>query len=136
MQKSDRSVSGYADGGGSAEQYVGSDVPGSALQRVQKDLWGGIAAQVGLTVKEIDEIYETEGRDGFLQIIRDAAEKHAVKPADFVRHLDEVGIEWGITCDGDHDNRKTAELVQAFPKKFKGFIYVDPNKGEEGCPRA
>ena len=54
-----------------------------------------------------------------------------IKLAEFVRHLDEVGVEWGITCDGDHDNRKTAELVQAFPKKFKGFIYVDPNKGEE-----
>lgn len=60
----------------------------------------GVAAQVGLTVEEIDAIYESEGRDGFLRIIREAAEKHAVKPAEFVRHLDEVGVEWGITCDG------------------------------------
>lgn len=102
------------------------------LYRGYKKTYGaGVAAQVGLTVEEIDAIYESEGRDGFLRIIREAAEKHAVKLAEFVRHLDEVGVEWGITCDGDHDNRKTAELVQAFPKKFKGFIYVDPNKGEE-----
>ena len=102
------------------------------LYRGYKKTYGaGVAAQVGLTVEEIDAIYESEGRDGFLRIIREAAEKHAVKPAEFVRHLDEVGVEWGITCDGDHDNRKTAEIVQAFPKKFKGFIYVDPNRGEE-----
>lgn len=102
------------------------------LYRGYKKTYGaGVAAQVGLTVEEIDAIYESEGRDGFLRIIREAAEKHAVKPAEFVRHLDEVGVEWGITCDGDHDNRKTAEIVQAFPKKFKGFIFVDPNRGEE-----
>ena len=79
------------------------------LYRGYKKTYGaGVAAQVGLTVEEIDAIYESEGRDGFLRIIREAAEKHAVKPAEFVRHLDEVGVEWGITCDGDHDNRKTA----------------------------
>ena len=84
------------------------------LYRGYKKTYGaGVAAQVGLTVEEIDAIYESEGRDGFLRIIREAAEKHAVKPAEFVRHLDEVGVEWGITCDGDHDNRKTAEIVQA-----------------------
>ena len=73
------------------------------LYRGYKKTYGaGVAAQVGLTVEEIDAIYESEGRDGFLRIIREAAEKHAVKPAEFVRHLDEVGVEWGITCDGDH----------------------------------
>ena len=51
------------------------------LYRGYKKTYGaGVAAQVGLTVEEIDAIYESEGRDGFLRIIREAAEKHAVKP--------------------------------------------------------
>lgn len=50
------------------------------LYRGYKKTYGaGVAAQVGLTVEEIDAIYESEGRDGFLRIIREAAEKHAVK---------------------------------------------------------
>ena len=53
------------------------------LYRGYKKTYGaGVAAQVGLTVEEIDAIYESEGRDGFLRIIREAAEKHAVKPAE------------------------------------------------------
>ena len=49
------------------------------LYRGYKKTYGaGVAAQVGLTVEEIDAIYESEGRDGFLRIIREAAEKHAV----------------------------------------------------------
>ena len=56
------------------------------LYRGYKKTYGaGVAAQVGLTVEEIDAIYESEGRDGFLRIIREAAEKHAVKLAEFVR---------------------------------------------------
>ena len=47
------------------------------LYRGYKKTYGaGVAAQVGLTVEEIDAIYESEGRDGFLRIIREAAEKH------------------------------------------------------------
>lgn len=50
------------------------------LYRGYKKTYGaGVAAQVGLTVEEIDAIYESEGRDGFLRIIREAAEKHAVR---------------------------------------------------------
>ena len=100
--------------------------------RGYKNSYGsGIAAQVGLTIQELDEVYKQQGKEGFQQVVHAAAEEHAMKPAEYVRHLDEIGIEWGITCDGDHDNRKTAELVQAYPNKLKGFIYVDPNKGEQ-----
>ncbi|MBE6989661.1 MAG: amidohydrolase [Ruminococcaceae bacterium] len=90
----------------------------------------GIAAQAGLTVEELDEIFADEGADGFVRTVREAAEQHAVAPKQFVRYLDEIGVEWGITCDGSHDNRKTAAIVQAFPDKFKGFIFVDPNRGQ------
>ena len=103
------------------------------LYRGYKKTYGaGVAAQVGLTVEEIDAIYESEGRDGFLRIIREAAEKHAVKPAEFVRHLDEVGVEWGITCDGDHDNRDRT----GFSQKIQGFYFCRSQQGGGGCSRA
>ena len=46
-----------------------------------------------------------------------------------MEYLDSINVEWGITCDSTHDNAKTAEIVHAFPDRFKGFIFVDPNKG-------
>ncbi len=88
-----------------------------------------IASLAGLTIEQLDEVYEKEGEDAFIQTIRDAAEKHAVTPDQFVKHLDSVGVEWGITVDGTHNNQKTGELVRAYPNKFKGFIFVDPNQG-------
>lgn len=88
-----------------------------------------IASLAGLTIEQLDKVYEEEGETAFLQTMRDAAVKHAVTTDEFVKHLDDVGVEWGITVDGTHDNLKTAELVRAYPDKFKGFIFVDPNQG-------
>lgn len=102
------------------------------LYRGYKNSYGpGIAAQVGLTVQELDEVYAQQGKEGFQELVHAAAEKNAMKPEQFVRHLDEIGVEWGITCDSDHDNKKTAEIIRAYPGKFKGFIFLDPNRGEE-----
>lgn len=100
------------------------------MYRGYKDTYGpGIAAQVGLTVPELEAVFASEGKEGFLKLVHEAAEKHAVTPSQFVKHMDEVGIEWGITCDGDHDNYKTAEIVHAHPDRLKGFIFLDPNQG-------
>lgn len=100
------------------------------MYRGYKETYGpGIAAQVGLTVAELDAVFAREGEEGFLRFVHRAAEQHAVTPEQFIHHMDEVGIEWGVTCDGDHDNRKTAELVHAHPDRLKGFIFVDPNRG-------
>ena len=57
-----------------------------------------------------------------------AAEKVA-KPEEFVRYLDSIGVEQGITVDNGHNNQRTGEIVRQFPDKFKGFIFVDPNQG-------
>ncbi len=99
--------------------------------RGYKNTYGpGIAAQAGLTVAQLDEVYSRDGLDGFMKTVREAAEAAAVTPGQFARHLDEIGVEWGITNSGDHDNKKTAEIVNAYPEKFKGFIFVDPNRGQ------
>ncbi|MDO4493968.1 MAG: amidohydrolase family protein [Clostridia bacterium] len=97
----------------------------------KKSYGAGVAKQIGLTIDEIDRVYAEGGKEAFLALVNDAAEKNAVTQDEFIRHLDDIGIEWGITVDGNHDNRKTAEIVRAHPDKLKGFIFVDPNKGEQ-----
>ena len=89
----------------------------------------GVARQVGMTMDGLDAIYLAEGIEGFRAKVKAAAEASAVTPGQFVKHLDDIGVEWGITCSGDHDNKKTAEVVCQFPNKFKGFVFVDPNEG-------
>ncbi|NMA93059.1 MAG: hypothetical protein GX975_00180, partial [Clostridiales bacterium] len=89
------------------------------VYRGYKDSYGpGIAAQAGLSMAELEAVFASEGKGGFLRLVSEAAEKHELTPAQFVKHMDEVGIEWGITCDGDHDNAKTAEIVQAHPGRL------------------
>lgn len=88
-----------------------------------------IAEQIGLTLEELEKIAEEQGKQAFLDTVAAAAAKHEVAPADFVKYLDTIGVEWGIIVSGDHDNRKTGEIVCQFPDRFKGFIFVDPNQG-------
>ena len=88
-----------------------------------------IAARIGLTVPELDRVAQEEGEEAFLEVVSRAAKEHEVTPEDFVKYMDAVGVEWGLTVSGDHDNRKTADIVRRFPDRFKGFIFVDPNEG-------
>lgn len=90
-----------------------------------------MAEQIGYTMHELEDILAQEGKEVFKQKVRVAADKNAITPAKFVEHLDKIGVSWGITCDNNHDNKKTADIVRQFPERFKGFIFVDPNKGME-----
>ncbi len=90
-----------------------------------------IAEGIGLNVLDIEAIAHQQGEDKFLETVFAAAKAHEVTPTDFVQYMDTIGVEWGITVSGDHNNRKTAEIVQQFPDRFKGFIFVDPHKGME-----
>lgn len=97
----------------------------------KKSYGAGIAAQAGLTLEQLDAAYESGGKEGFMRLVREAAEQNTVKPQQFIKYLDEIGVEWGITCDADHNNERTAQIVNAFPDRLKGFIYVDPNQGQQ-----
>jgi len=88
-----------------------------------------MAQQIGYTVAELERIAEQEGAEAFKEKVSAASVENAVKPEDFVKHLDEIGVEWGITVDNAHNNQRTGEIVRQFPNKFKGFIFVDPNTG-------
>ncbi|MBQ6221084.1 MAG: amidohydrolase family protein [Solobacterium sp.] len=91
----------------------------------------GIAGQIGLNIEELDKVLETEGEEAWKKVVEDAARKNAMTPDKFVEYLDSINVTWGITCDSRHDNLKTAEIVHAYPDRFKGVIFVDPNKGME-----
>ena len=91
----------------------------------------GIAEQIGLNIDDLDRILETDGEAVWKTTVEDAARKNAMTLDGFVAYLDEINVARGITCDSRHDNRKTAEIVHAHPDRFKGFIFVDPNKGME-----
>ena len=68
-----------------------------------------------LSLKELDDTLQ--GR----------ANKAVVTLPQFVRQLDEAGVEWGIIDAGSHE--KTAEIVAQFPKKFIGVAIVNPHDG-------
>jgi len=89
---------------------------------------GPMAAQIGYTVAQLEEI-AAQGGEIFREKVAAAAKDAATKPEDFVAYLDSIGVEWGITVDNGHNNRRTGEIVKRFPNKFKGFIFVDPNQG-------
>ena len=89
----------------------------------------GIAEHIGLKIEDLDRILEEEGEEAWTKTVKDAADRNAMTPDRFVEYLDSINVEWGITCDSTHDNAKTAEIVHKYPDRFKGFIFVDPNKG-------
>lgn len=88
-----------------------------------------IAAEIGLSLDALERVAAEQGEQAFLDTVSAAAAAHEVPLARFVQYMDSVGVEWGITVSGDHDNKKTGEIVRQFPDRFKGFIFVDPNKG-------
>lgn len=88
-----------------------------------------MTAQIGYTMDELEDILIKKGEKVFKEKIETAANKHSMSLKKFIEHLDKIGVLWGITCDNNHDNKRTAELVSQFPDRLKGFIFVDPNKG-------
>ncbi len=90
---------------------------------------GPMAEQIGFTVSELEQLALAEGPEGFREKVSLAAKEKAPKLEDFIRYLDEVGVEWGVTVDNGHDNRRTGEIVAKYPDRFKGFIFLDPNQG-------
>jgi predicted TIM-barrel fold metal-dependent hydrolase len=55
------------------------------------------------------------------------AKKALVTLKQFVKQMDEAGIEWGAVFAGDSD--KTAAVVKQFPKRFIGTANINPLDG-------
>lgn len=65
--------------------------------------------------------------EGWLKTI---AGKLTLTPEQFIRQLDDAGIELGFVETDDND--KTAELLSAFPGRLKGISLFDPFAGAAG----
>jgi hypothetical protein len=61
------------------------------------------------------------------RLIMDRAQKAVVSLPQFVRQMDEAGIEWGAVFAGDAD--KTAAVVRQFPDRFTGTVILNPHDG-------
>lgn len=88
-----------------------------------------LANQIGYTMDELDEIAETRGEGAFNEIVGEAAQNKLMTIDQFVQHLDNIGVEWGITNTANLNNEDTANICSKYPNKFKGFAYIDPKNG-------
>ncbi len=86
------------------------------------------ARSIGLSMAMLDDLLAQKGPDEFMATVTEAAKRHVTPLDDFIRHLDEIDVAWGITSTHDHDNEKTAEIVARYPDKLLGFAYLDPKK--------
>lgn len=88
-----------------------------------------IARDIGLDIHRLDAIAADQGEAAFVEAVRSAALAHEVTVDDFVGEMDRLGIQWGCIVSDDHDNEKTGRVVASHPDRFKGFAFVDPNRG-------
>jgi hypothetical protein len=61
------------------------------------------------------------------KLIMARARKAVVSLPQFVRQMDEAGIEWGAVFAGDAD--KTARVVKRYPDRFVGTVILNPHDG-------
>lgn len=61
------------------------------------------------------------------KLIMARARKAVVSLPQFVRQMDEAGIEWGAVFAGDAD--KTAAVVRKHPDRFIGTVILNPHDG-------
>lgn len=61
------------------------------------------------------------------RVLMERAQEAVVSLPQFIKQMDEAGIEWGCVFAGDAD--KTAATVSRFPDRFKGTVIVNPHDG-------
>ena len=93
-----------------------------------RNIFGSAKARaLGLTMDELEQMADALSIKEFEEILRKKARKITVPLSQFVKELDEAGVEWGTTFAGS--NEATAEVVAKFPKKFIGQAMVNPLEG-------
>lgn len=108
-------------------RYIGRD---DSMIGYRRAFGQGIANAIGLDVEELKRIYETQGDQAFDDTIRQACAKiHYPTMEEFIQQMDEDGVEFGFTSDGDHNNRAAAELCLKYPDRLGAFFYADCLKG-------
>ena len=87
----------------------------------------GRARDLGLTIEELERMAEELSPEEFEGTLRERAKPMLVSLPQFVKELDEAGVEWGVIESQSSD--QTAEIVAQFPNKFIGLALVDPHEG-------
>jgi len=104
---------------------LGRGVKGLANYRY---IFGERKAQaLGLTFEELERMAEELSPEEFEDMLRERARKLMVPTSQFVKELDEIGVEWGVTYAGSIE--RTAEVVAQYPNKFIGEVFVNPHEG-------
>lgn len=103
---------------------------GKTEQAGYREHFGGkIAGQIGLTIKELDDIVAAGGEEAFRKTIKESTQKAGTITLDqFIKQLDDMNVSWGFTSTHDHNNIQTAEICAKYPDRLFGFAYIDPNK--------
>ncbi len=117
----------------SVEQIV-SSLKDFVLHRGEKGLanYGSIfgptkARSLKFKPEELERMAKELSPKELDSILRKRAEKAIVTIPQFVKQLNEAGVEWGVIEASTHE--KTAEIVARFPKKFIGCAIVNPHDG-------
>jgi predicted TIM-barrel fold metal-dependent hydrolase len=87
----------------------------------------GMARSLGLTLEEVTKMSEELSPQEFDKALRGRASGLATPLPDFVKRMDDAGIQWGLVWSDTND--KTAEIVSQFPGRFVGKAVVNPNDG-------
>jgi len=84
---------------------------------------------MGFTFEELERMSDELPLEKFETLLRERAEKIVIPSSEFIKQLDELGIEWGLVSTDSID--KTAEIVSNIPDRLKGLAIVNPFKGME-----
>lgn len=85
------------------------------------------AFSLGISFEELEKKSKEFSEKELDAFLKELAQKIALTPSQFIRQLDEAGIEWGLIDTPDND--KTEALVSQIPDRLKGMAIFNPFKG-------
>jgi predicted TIM-barrel fold metal-dependent hydrolase len=88
------------------------------------------ASALGMQFEELEKKRKELDQEAFNALLVNLAQKITVTPDQFLRQLDEAGIEWCLI--DDPDNSRTAAFIRNDPQRLKGSATFNPFEGDRG----
>lgn len=85
------------------------------------------AANLGLTLADLEKMAEDMSPEEFDGELRRRAKKVSTALPDFIKELDENGVQWGATRLDTKE--ETADIIKRYPDRFLGIAIADPRGG-------
>ncbi|MBU2510302.1 amidohydrolase family protein [bacterium] len=92
------------------------------------------AASLGMTIEEIEAGASRMAPEELEKLVDSLAGQMSKGPDELIAQMDSAGIEWGLV-NGHDNNEKVAELITAWPGRFKGVAAADPHTGEKAVEK-